>query len=256
MRRVAEFSGVDAGEIEPDARLAEVQRQAPRPLAREDGERRRPAMPRRSPQSSVCRRAAPAATGRGKREAGRPKARLTPQALAAARLRRRAATNSTARATRPCAASTGSTPGSRARARAALSRFDTADHDLDPMQAELCGFSLAVDAERGLLRAAGHRQGGDGGNGGLFRGDVRPTRFPRARRARGAQAAAQDPGVLKIGQDLKFDLADFRAARHRDRALRRHHADVLRARRRPRRPRPGRARRSAISISARSTSTR
>ena len=60
------------------------------------------------------------------------------------------------------------------------------DVGLDPMQAELCGFSLAVGAERSLLCAAvSHRQGGEGGNGGLFRGEIaRRPDSPKPRRSR------------------------------------------------------------------------
>ena len=62
--------------------------------------------------------------------------------------------------------------------------------------------------------------------------------------------------MLKIGHDLKYDLADFRAARHRARALRRHHADVLRARCRTLQPRARCSWRSATSITPRSMPTR
>ena len=48
--------------------------------------------------------------------------------------------------------------------------------------------------------------------------------------------------MLKIGQNIKYDMRrSWRALRHRDRADRRHHADLLRARRRRPRPRHGRA---------------
>ena len=53
----------------------------------------------------------------------------------------------------------------------------------DPMQADLCGFSLAVAPNEACYVPLSHRQGGDGEGGGLFRGDVWPTRFPSAPRS-------------------------------------------------------------------------
>ena len=115
-----------------------------------------------------------------------------------------------------------------------------------------CRRSCAVSrwrcrAQRGLLRAAIHRQGGDGGAG-LFqrRGGARSD--PGARSARRLKPLLEDPGVLKIGQNLKFDLADFRRRGIEIALLRRHHADVLCGRCRPRRSRPRSAGASATSI--------
>ena len=85
-RRVAEFSSIDAGEIEPDARLA-AGGALPSPLAGEGGEARR-ASPGEGPsaeQTALTRPAAPAALSRKGRGEGANGA-LTPQALAAARV--------------------------------------------------------------------------------------------------------------------------------------------------------------------------
>ena len=104
MRRVAEFSGIDAGEIEPDARLAGHHAAAdvpPSPLAGEGGEVRRAAPGEgasAAPQLPLTRPAAPADLSRKGRGEGAAYASLTPQALArAARSRPRARKNSTAR---------------------------------------------------------------------------------------------------------------------------------------------------------------
>ena len=101
------------------------------------------------------------------------------------------------------------------------------------MQATLCGFSLALAPNEACYVPLAHRQGGDGGNGGLFAGDIAPDQIRENAALAALKPLLEDRGVLKVGHDLKFDCADVRAARHRRRALRRHHADVLRARRRP-----------------------
>ena len=96
--------------------------------------------------------------------------------------------------------------------------IDTETTQLDPMQAELCGFSLARRAERSLLRAAvaspGRRR-----RGGLFRGDVVADQIPEGDALDALKPLLEDAGVLKIGQNLKFDWQIFAHARHRDRVL-------------------------------------
>ena len=64
------------------------------------------------------------------------------------------------------------------------------------------------------------------------------------------------PSVLKIGQNVKYDWVDPQAPRHRGAALRRHDADLLRARRRQGSARHGRTCRGAISATRRSLSAR
>ena len=65
--------------------------------------------------------------------------------------------------------------------------IDTETTSLDPMQAELCGFSLALAPNEACYVPVSHRQGGDG-NGGLFQGESRPRSNFRTRRARRHQA--------------------------------------------------------------------
>ncbi len=106
------------------------------------------------------------------------------------------------------------------------------------MQAEFVGFSLAVAPGRACYVPLGHRVGAaaafDFGEGEL-------TQVPIAEALAVLKPLLEDPAVLKIGQNLKYDCLVLRAARHRSGAARRHHADVLRARRRPRAARHGRA---------------
>jgi DNA polymerase-1 len=56
--------------------------------------------------------------------------------------------------------------------------LDAATPSGDPMQAELCGFSLAVAPNEACYVPLSHRQGGDGEGGGLFRGDVLADQIP------------------------------------------------------------------------------
>ena len=66
-----------------------------------------------------------------------------------------------------------------------------------------------------------------------FGGGLCRARSRCATRSTRSSRCCEDRGVLKIGQNLKFDWLVLAAPRHRDRAARRHHADLLRARRRP-----------------------
>ena len=95
---------------------------------------------RRASRPSPSRSAASGGTGDRQHE------RRAHAAGACRRAARRRAQrkNSTARNTKPCAASIGSKPGSSARATQGFVAIDTETTSLDPMQAALCGFSLAV----------------------------------------------------------------------------------------------------------------
>jgi DNA polymerase-1 len=80
--------------------------------------------------------------------------------------------------------------------------LDTSASSTDPMQAELCGFSLAVAPNEACYVPLGHRQGGEGG--GLFRGDVAPDQISERAALDALKLLLEDMGVLKIGHDLKF----------------------------------------------------
>ena len=128
--------------------------------------------------------------------------------------------------------------------------------------------SIAVDTETDALDPTGgprRRLAGGRAGPGLLRParprrrEARPRHRPvrRGRRASTGRAGArpdparrriarlkpllEDPGVLKVGQNLKYDWLVLAPLRHRGRARRRHDADLLRARRRQGRPRHGRA---------------
>ena len=54
-----------------------------------------------------------------------------------------------------------------------------------------------------------HREGGEGGNGGLFQGKLAPGQIPERAALDAMKPLLEDPGVLKIGQNLKFDWQIF-----------------------------------------------
>jgi DNA polymerase-1 len=196
-RRVAEFSSIDVAEIEPDAKLAVGGAKAsPLPLEREDGAR------------SAPEAAQPAAPNKPSAQPGAANGKLTPQALAAARL-------DIAHAQK-FDRSKYETVRSLDRLKAWIERardqgfvaIDTETTSLDPMQAALCGFSLALAANEACYVPLSHRQGGDG-SGGLFQGEVAPDQIPERAALDALKPLLEDKGVLKIGQNLKFDFQIF-----------------------------------------------
>ncbi len=195
-RRVAEFSGVEAGEIAADARLAGG---IPSPLAGEGGE-----APRVSPGEGTQAGPPLPLTRKGRGDDGV----LTPQSLAAARLE--AAHNSKVDRSKY------ETVRSLDRLNAWIARakeigvlaIDTETTSLDPMQAEFCGFSLAVAANEACYVPLGHKLGGSG-NGGLFRGEIAPDQLAESAALAAMKPVLEDLGVLKVGQNLKFDWQIF-----------------------------------------------
>ena len=80
------------------------------------------------------------------------------------------------------------------------------------MQAELCGFALAVAPNEACYVPLGHRQGGEGDDGTLFRGDVVPDQIPEGDALEALKPLLTDAGVLKIGRGFQVRLAGLRAA--------------------------------------------
>ncbi len=81
--------------------------------------------------------------------------------------------------------------------------FDTETTGLDAMQAGLVGFSLATEPGKACYVPVGHAMGGGdlfGGGGGLLPGQV-----PLRAALDVLQPLLEDPNILKIGQNLKFD---------------------------------------------------
>ena len=84
---------------------------------------------------------------------------------------------------------------------------DTETSSLDPMQATLCGFSLALAENEACYVPLSHRQGG--GKGGLFPGEIVPDQIDEATALAALKPLLENRGVMKIGQNLKFDVQMF-----------------------------------------------
>jgi DNA polymerase-1 len=205
-RRVAEFSGIDAAEIEPDGKL-----KAGPAAARDTGERR-------GEEGAPARQASlplPPVPGREskpvpERAAAPPtQEEFTPQALAAARVA--AARNAKIDRSRYEIVRSPerlATWIARARDLGAVA-LDTQTTSLDPMQATLCGFSLALAPNEACYVPLGHRKRGDGGDGSLFAGEIAPDQIEERAALEAMKPLLEDPGVLKVGKDIKFDLQMF-----------------------------------------------
>jgi DNA polymerase-1 len=204
-RRVAEFSSIDVAEIEPDAKLAVRGGSSPLPLAGEDDAQSASGGDESAALSKPVPQASPASGG------GRPSAangKLTPQALAAARLDI-AHSQKFDRSKYETVRSLDRLKDWVTRARdQGFVAIDTETTSLDPMQAALCGFSLALAANEACYVPLSHRQGGDG-SGGLFQGEVAPDQIPERVALDAIKPLLEDKGVLKIGQNLKFDWQIF-----------------------------------------------
>ena len=188
-RRVGEICSVDANEIEANPAFV-----GPGGWRGRNGEGVAPTpAPERTPEPNK----APAA----------PNGDLTPQALAAARLAEMRAL--------PIDHSAYETISNQdqllgwiALAEAAgVVAFDTETSSLDPIQADLVGISLAVAPGQACYIPLGHR---DPGAGDLFGGgDALPGQLKEADALALLKPLLEAPGVLKVGQNVKFDWHVF-----------------------------------------------
>ncbi len=92
----------------------------------------------------------------------------------------------------------------RARERGILA-FDTETNSLDPMQADLVGVSLSTTPGEGCYVPLQHRSGD-----GLFDSGPVAGQIPLAEALALLKPVLEDPAVLKIGQNIKFDLLVMR----------------------------------------------
>ncbi len=199
-RRVAEKSGIEASEIEASAKLSSSGAGSP------------PAM-----QSTPARIA-----GNGQLDLGITPAptfarapaegkELTPAALATAHL--------AAERDKKIDRSKYETVRSLDRLKAWVLRakdvgvvaIDAETTSLDPMVAQLAGFSLAVADNEACYVPVGHREGGKDGGSDLFAPEAKlcPGQIPEKQTLEAIRELLEDPGVLKLGQDLKYDWQIF-----------------------------------------------
>ena len=86
--------------------------------------------------------------------------------------------------------------------------IDVQTSSIDPMQATLCGFSLALTPNEACYVPLAHRQGGDG-SGGLFAGEVAPDQISETAALGALKPLLEDQSILKVGQDCKHDWTIF-----------------------------------------------
>jgi DNA polymerase I len=230
-RRVIEQSGVDASGIEPNAKLAShevaissppppTSPSSPPPLAGEVAGRSPKGVgaagggdlfappPQPSPATGRSR---PSSTGYGGGSERAEQVALTPISLAQARAAK-------ARAGK-IDRSKYETVRTLDRLNAWVARaidvgvvaVDCETTNLDPMQAYFCGFSLAVDDNEACYVPIGHRDGGTRGGGDLFAPNPQlcPDQIPEDAAFAALKPLLEDPGVLKIGQNVKYDWLIF-----------------------------------------------
>jgi DNA polymerase-1 len=195
-KRVADLAGLDANAIEPDPRFV-----GPGGWRGRNGE---PAAPEAtsSPEAAASVAPAPAAAVSAPATAST----RTPQTFAAARA-------TEARAT-PFDVAAYQTVSDAATLQAWIDRateagvvaFDTETTSLDPLQAGLVGVSLAVAPGEACYIPIGH----SAGEAGLFEGGgLLPGQIAEAEAIALLKPLLEDPGVLKIGQNVKFDWHVF-----------------------------------------------
>ncbi|MFZ5692062.1 MAG: DNA polymerase I [Pseudomonadota bacterium] len=203
-RRVAEAADIDASQIEPDSRLSAGAPPLP-PVRPEDGASQQTATP------SAARTTLPLAGGgmnRSKGGGGAAEQQVyTPVSLAEARLAKLKAL--------PFDRSKYEIVRDLARLKAWIVRaidagqvaIDTQTNSLDPMQATLCGFSLAVAPNEACYVPVAHRNTGEGE--GLFDAGLAPHQISEKDAIDAMRPLFEDKGVLKIGHNLKFDWQIF-----------------------------------------------
>jgi DNA polymerase-1 len=207
-RRIAEKTGIDASAVDADAKLASGTR-FPSPPVGEGGVERSEA-PGEAATTAASPLTRPASPGdlfhKGRGEAGV----LTPISLAAARAEK----SRTARIDRSkyeCVRTIERLQQWIARAHeTGVVAVDTETTSLDPMQAHLCGFSLAVAPNEACYVPIGHREGAQGGSD-LFAPEAKllPDQVPEAQALTLLKPLLEDRGVLKVGQNIKYDWLVF-----------------------------------------------
>jgi DNA polymerase-1 len=201
LRRVAEFSGVDASQIGPDARMAGSPQARAAPPPSPGGAAAATTVAVGQPVQASLFPAPP--PGPVKRDTPAAQPEFTPTALVAARIE--AARSVKIDRTRY------ETVRSEERLKAWVARaldrgivalnIETAS--IDPMQASLCGFALALGPNEACYVPLAHRQGGDGGSS-LFQGGVAPDQLSERTALDALKPLLEDAGVLKIAHNMKF----------------------------------------------------
>ena len=221
VRRVAEFSGIDAGQIEPDSAFSASASLPPQSKITEEVERVPVQDATRAPAQTAASSRASSPQGQpslglvggwspsAKRMPTADEPELHPAELAAARIAH-ARNGKVDRSSYEIVRSLDRLKEWIARAHeVGLVAIDTSVNDPDPMQSLLCGFSLALAPNKACYVPLGHRQGGEGGNGSLFAGEIAPDQIDEGAALAAIKPLLEAPGVLKIGHNAKLDLQTF-----------------------------------------------
>ncbi|WP_398472573.1 5'-3' exonuclease H3TH domain-containing protein, partial [Tardiphaga sp.] len=196
-RRVAEYSHIDAADVAPEAESG-----APKPAAKGGGEAGGQGgdLFGDTEQAPVAKKKANGtgahATGPGGKDV------LTPAAFAKARAE--AARNT------PVKRDGYKTIRSRADLDTWIARIRETGHvafeakasSIDPMQADIVGFALALGPNDAAYIPFAHRQSGDGA--GLFQADLEADQLKTADALEALKPLLESAGLLKIGLNIKF----------------------------------------------------
>jgi DNA polymerase-1 len=200
-RRIAEKTGIDAAQIEPDAALAAGG--SPSGVRASNASGAQP-----SDDNTTLTGAAPTVAP-SRTDATR--SILTPAALATAR---RVAAQAAAFDRRKYEAVRTVARLNEWIARAfeiGIVAIDTETTSLDPMRAELCGFSLALAPNEACYVPIGHREAAGDGKGDLFSPAAKlcEGQIPESEALAAIKPLLEDAAVLKIGQNIKYDWLVF-----------------------------------------------
>jgi DNA polymerase-1 len=215
-RRVAELADIDVSQIEADGRLSSASAASPIPPLQGEGGEARSAEPggvasHMTPTRSPSATTLPLAGGGMHRSKGgggaAEQAVYTPISLVEVRLAKLKAI--------PFDRSKYEVVRDLARLKAWIVRaidagqiaIDTQTSSLDPMQATLCGFSLAITPNEACYVPVAHRNTSEGE--GLFDAGLVPHQISEKDAIEAMRPLFEDTGVLKIGHNLKFDWQIF-----------------------------------------------
>ncbi len=82
--------------------------------------------------------------------------------------------------------------------------LDVTTNSIDPMQAALCGISLANAPNEACYIPLTHRNSGDSGAGGLFESGLAPDQIEEQAALDILRPLLENRGVLKVGHNIKF----------------------------------------------------
>ncbi|HEY5216877.1 MAG TPA: DNA polymerase I, partial [Pseudolabrys sp.] len=197
-RRVAEKSGIDAAQIEADAKLTSTPKSADSPAPSSSppvtGGDLFARVPQTTPSTAVPSDDA-----------------LTPISLAAARAEK-ARQAKIDRSQYECVRTLARLKAWIARAHEmGVVAVDTETTSLDPMTAQLCGFSLAVAPNEACYVPLCHREGGSASGSDLFAPEAKlcADQIAEADALALLKPLLEDESILKVAQNMKYDWLVF-----------------------------------------------